>query len=94
MINHFSDCREELRIPEIYNYDFENNPKPWLENGKNDMDKYFNYGFNEETWRHHARDAQLLAKTLPELKDLGESTVRAQTNAYKKNQFLNFLLPH
>ena len=86
--------REESHIPEIYNYDFDNNEKPWEKNGKQDMDKYFNYGFNEETWRHHARDAQLLAKTLPHLKDIGASSIRAQTNAYKKNEFLNFLLPH
>ena len=69
--------REESHIPEIYNYDFDNNEKPWEKNGKQDMDKYFNYGFNEETWRHHARDAQLLAKTLPHLKDIGPSSIRA-----------------
>ena len=43
-------------MPEIYKYDFEATSKPWNENGKQDMDKYFNYGFNEETWRYHARE--------------------------------------
>ena len=43
-------------MPEIYKYDFDNNPKPWLENNRQDMDKYFNYGFTEETWRYHSRD--------------------------------------
>lgn len=37
-------------IPEIYKYDFENNPKPWMQNNKADMEQYFNYGFTEETW--------------------------------------------
>jgi hypothetical protein len=35
-------------LPDIYEYDFEDEdkPKPWLENNGADMDKYFNYGFN------------------------------------------------
>ena len=66
-----------MHIPEIYNYDFDNNPKPWLDNAKNDMDKYFNYGFNEETWKHHARDVVNLSRTLKDQKDLGDSAVRA-----------------
>jgi len=52
-------------MPEIYNYDFENNPKPWLEGNRQDMDKYFNYGFNEETWKHHSRD--VLARSHPQV---------------------------
>ena len=47
---------EHYSVPEIYKYDFEANPKPWNENGKQDMDKYFNYGFTEETWRYHAKE--------------------------------------
>lgn len=42
-------------MPEIYRYDFDGDPKPWDTN-RQDLDKYFNYGFTEETWRHHARD--------------------------------------
>lgn len=52
---------EQFSLPEIYNYDFDNNPKPWNENGKQDMDKYFNYGFTEETWRYHSREMQVRA---------------------------------
>jgi len=49
--------QEELQIPEIYKFDFDElDSKPWEANGKQDMDKYFNYGFNEETWKHHVRD--------------------------------------
>ena len=47
---------EQFSLPEIYGYDFDNNRKPWNENGKQDMDKYFNYGFTEETWKYHARE--------------------------------------
>lgn len=37
--------RDRFMIPEVYNYDFDKNPKPWNENGRQDLDKYFNYGF-------------------------------------------------
>ena len=49
---------EKFSLPEIYSYDFDNNPKPWNDNQKQDMDKYFNYGFTEETWRYHCREMQ------------------------------------
>ena len=47
-----------LQIPEIFNFDFndENLAKPWKENNGQDMDKYFNYGFNEETWQIYTAD--------------------------------------
>ena len=31
------------------------------------MDKYFNYGFNEETWRYHAREMQERAALVTQL---------------------------
>jgi len=48
---------EQFQVPEIYKFDFEapeNAKKPW--NDRNEADKYFNHGFNEETWRYHTRD--------------------------------------
>lgn len=48
--------REQFSVPEIYKYDMEANPKPWNDNGKQDLDKYFNYGFNEDTWKYHSRE--------------------------------------
>ena len=75
---------EQFSIPEIYRYDLEANPKPWNDNGKQDMDKYFNYGFNEETWRFHAREVlsrAALSQQLSQRTDLQNN----QTNIYKKN---------
>ena len=72
--------REELQVPEIYKWDFDNNEKPWDKNGKQDMDKYFNYGFNEETWRHHARDVLNLARAVPFITDLRNQQIRLSTN--------------
>ena len=67
--------REELQVPEIYKYDFDdpkdpNDPKPWNNNGKADNDKYFNHGFTEETWKHHARDVVNLARAVPYITEL------------------------
>ena len=80
------DKRQDMfQIPEIYKYDFESNPKPWNENGKQDMDKYFNYGFNEETWRYHAREVLSRAplhSILAQRSDLKENL----NNNAKKNR--------
>jgi hypothetical protein len=42
-------------LPEIYNYDLDDvsKPKPWTENNGANMSEYFNYGFNEFTWKNH-----------------------------------------
>ena len=80
-------------MPEIYSYDFDSNPKPWNENNKQDMDKYFNYGFTEETWRYHCREMQvraLLAQQLSQRADLQNHN----RDQYKRNSQLNFVLPH
>ena len=47
-------------MPDIYNYDFEDpeKAKPWNENNGQDMEKYFNYGFNEQTWNIHREDVR------------------------------------
>lgn len=58
------------------------------------MEKYFNYGFNEETWRHHSRDVLNLSRTLSHVPELQNAQIRATTNSFKKNSFLNFILPH
>lgn len=83
--------RENLQIPEIYKYDFEDpeNKKPWLENNRADMDKYFNYGFNEETWKIHAADVLTAHAFLP-----GPIEVNQNNATYKRNKSLNFYLPH
>lgn len=46
---------------EILNFDFEKpaSEKPWL-NQANDLSDYFNYGFNEETWRVYATQLKCL----------------------------------
>jgi hypothetical protein len=49
------------------------------------MDKYFNYGFNEETWRYHGREMlerAALAQQLAARNDLQN----AQQNPFKKNK--------
>jgi hypothetical protein len=35
-----------------------NQGKPWTNNRSANINDYFNYGFNEETWRHHAKDVK------------------------------------
>ena len=42
-------------LPEIYNYDFDDpeKPKRWEEEGGRKLEDYFNYGFNESTWKLH-----------------------------------------
>lgn len=70
-------------MPEIYRYDFDGDPKPWDTN-RQDLDKYFNYGFTEETWRHHARDVcsrQNLAEHLAQTSEFQN----ALTNQLKYN---------
>jgi hypothetical protein len=74
-------------------YDFDANPKPWMENKGQDMDKYFNYGFTEETWCYYAREVlnkAHLSTILSKRSDLQNT----QLNHMKKNSQLNFVLPH
>lgn len=70
-------------LPEIYTYfqdqeaaektDPEVMPmkKPWEQN-KVDLDKYFNYGFNEDTWKIHCKDVLSRAKGIETLAKLRE----------------------
>lgn len=52
-------------LPTIFNYNFDRprSEKPWL-NPQNDISDYFNYGFNEETWRVYVLQIQELNKSI------------------------------
>lgn len=83
---------ERFDVPDIYRYDFDANPKPWDTN-RQDLEKYFNYGFTEETWRHHAHDVLSRAQLAEHLASSAEFQ-SALSNQLKKNNLLNFYLPH
>lgn len=40
-------------VPDVYYFDFEKQglEKPWNENNRDKNDEYFNYGFNEESFK-------------------------------------------
>jgi hypothetical protein len=50
------------------------------------MDKYFNYGFNEQTWMVHCANVRFAHENAPHIE------VNRETS--KKNKYLNFFLPH
>lgn len=58
------------------------------------MDKYFNYGFNEETWRYHAREMQERAALVTQLAARSDLQNSKKDPLKKKNKQLNFVLPH
>ena len=83
---------EIFQVPEIYKFDFENaQEKPWLENGRDNIEKYFNYGFTEETWKLHAQD--VLSRSAA-AEALAQNPELQKKDPYKKNPYLNFFLPH
>lgn len=63
MTDHISE--PTYTLPTIFNYNFDRprSEKPWL-NPQNDISDYFNYGFNEETWRVYVLQVQELGKTI------------------------------
>ena len=44
------------QLPSIFTYDFDDpqKPKPWADTTADTPNKYFNYGFTEQTWRVYA----------------------------------------
>ena len=57
------------------------------------MDKYFNYGFNEETWRYHSKEVLHRAALMQKLMQRNDLQ-KYQTEIYRKNKRINFVLPH
>jgi hypothetical protein len=61
--------RKPFALPEVYNIDLDNygnetneegipQGKPWNNNRSANINDYFNYGFNEESWKHHTMDVK------------------------------------
>ena len=80
------------RLPEIYNYDLddESKPKPWTENNGANMSEYFNYGFNEFTWKNHV-DSVHNARALA-IKQGFLQNLKLKNELHHPS--LNFILPH
>lgn len=89
-------CRETLySIPEIFKLnldDLSEEEKPWLKD-KDKISEYFNYGFNEDTWKRYR--TMVLARSDEVQKMKEEAATKKKAN--NKNLFhhvLNFNLPH
>jgi hypothetical protein len=69
--------------------------RPWEQN-RGDQDKYFNYGFNEESWKQHSKDVlsrtgaiEALGKMKDYQRELNNTLKKGSTAATN----LNFYLP-
>lgn len=58
--NKFSNQTEvEYKLPEIFEFDFDKHDKKWQKK-EADVTDYFNYGFNEETFRLYVNRLRLM----------------------------------
>ena len=54
---------KNFELPEIFKYEFDNKEHKWNRRDA-DITDYFNYGFNEETWKLYAKKVRTLAFNL------------------------------
>lgn len=68
--------------------------KPWLENNRSNLSDYFNYGFDENTWKYYQQIVMKRADQLEKLKETDEIKRRFKERNINNHPYLNFCLPH
>lgn len=67
---------ENPPLPPIFDYDFSKNAtdKPW-KNPINDITDYFNYGYNEETWKMYVQKVKKVHEKIKVQPNLGKTSL-------------------
>ena len=73
-----------FELPEIFKYDFDKSTHPWNKK-ESDITDYFNYGYNEETWKLYVNKVRKMAL------NLNPTEYKIDTEALPDSQTLNEL---